>query len=360
MLQFTPIHVGFACLVVVSTVAQVHAGGTVRRDRFIEIKAEYGRQFDAYVKAVKAATTDKQREDAQKIRPSLNAFGKRFLALAQEIPSDGVACDALLWIASNYGRHERMKLDEALDLIERHHLASPKLKDAVDALAYADSPRATALAETIAEKAGDRNARGLATLFLAYGTEARSGARDAKSIARIESLMERIKKDYADVVFEKKTLGEMAEGQLFAMRNLVPGKTAPDLGGVDVAGKKVRLSDHRGKVVLLVFWGSWCGPCMAEVPHLRELMTKYAGRPFTILGVNCGDSKEKALKAITDEKMTWPVLFDGEDGPILRKWNVTSFPTLYVIDAHGVIRLREMTDEFDDILDGLVREANRK
>ena len=54
------------------------------------------------------------------------------------------------------------------------------------------------------------------------------------------------------------------------MLNLAVGKPAPEIEGVDVDGKPLKLSDYKGKVVVLVFWGSWCGPCMAQVPHERE------------------------------------------------------------------------------------------
>src|SRR5262245_40517508 len=134
---------------------QSHAPGgeSSRRKRFDEIKAEFDKQFAAFVMTAREAKTDPEREAAQKRRPSLNAYGKRFLALAEEQPADEVSCDALVWIASNYGRREKMELDRALDLIEKHHVRSPKLKNVVDSLAYADVPRATALLETIAEKA---------------------------------------------------------------------------------------------------------------------------------------------------------------------------------------------------------------
>src|SRR5437773_11168567 len=112
-------------LVIGATGPVTRAGddGPSRRDRFEAIKAEYDKQLAAYRTAATEAKTDPDRQAAAKHRPSLNAFGKRFLALAEERPADEVACDALLWIASNYGRHEKVKLDGALDLIEKHHLA---------------------------------------------------------------------------------------------------------------------------------------------------------------------------------------------------------------------------------------------
>ena len=81
---------------------------------------------------------------------------------------------------------------------------------------------------------------------------------------------------------------------------------APAIHGIDASGKPVKLDDYRGKIVMIVFWASWCGPCMSEVPHERALIEKFAGRPCTILGINVDGTREEALKAIKNEKMTWP------------------------------------------------------
>ncbi len=74
----------------------------------------------------------------------------------------------------------------------------------------------------------------------------------------------------------------------------------------------MKLDDFRGKIVMIVFWASWCGPCMKEVPHERELVEKFAGRPFVILGINADGTREEALKAVKNAKMTWPQVFDGD------------------------------------------------
>jgi thiol-disulfide isomerase/thioredoxin len=124
----------------------------------------------------------------------------------------------------------------------------------------------------------------------------------------------------------------------------------------------MKLSDQRGKIVMLVFWGSWCGPCMAEVPRERKLMTTFAGRPFTVIGINSGDSKENAAKAIKDNKMTWPSFFDGPDGPIVGRWNISSFPSVYLLDAKGVIVARNLQDDedADDVIAAAVKAAEKK
>jgi peroxiredoxin len=340
--------------------AQAAGEKPTRRDNLDVITADYEKRLTDFRKARTEATTDAENEAAEKLRPSLNEFGKRFLTLAEEQPADEVACDALLWIADNCGQQEMMQLESAYDLIEKHHLNSPKLKNATVSLATATSERANALAVTIAEKAGDREVRAFAAYFVGYGIYCQTGGVAEKDLARIEQWMNRVQTDYADIKFENRTLGEMAKAQVFELRNLIPGKVAPEIEGIDVDGQKLKLSEHRGKVVLLVFWGSWCGPCMGEVPHLRALTDTHFRRPFTVFGVNSGDTKDQAAKAVKEEKMTWPILFDGEYGPVVQKWNVTGFPTIYIIDATGVIRFKHAIDEEPDaIIERLVREAER-
>ena len=164
-------------------------------------------------------------------------------------------------------------------------------------------------------------------------------------------------------VNKKKTLAEVAEGHLDEMHNLTEGKPAPEIDGKGIDGKPLKLSDFRGKVVVLVFWGSWCGPCMREVPHERELAEKYKGRPFTLLGVDCNEKAAVAKKTIESEKMTWPQWHDGEEtgGPIVQKFHVRGYPTIFVIDANGIIRSKNARDEvIDKTVETLVKDVESK
>jgi len=117
------------------------------------------------------------------------------------------------------------------------------------------------------------------------------------------------------------------------------GNQAPEIGGMDVDGKPVRLSDHRGKVVLVNFWGTWCPPCRAMIPHEREMVEhKYKDRPFVMLGV-ASDSAETLREFFKDNPLPWPNIVDGTK-IVSREWGVHNFPTLVLIDHKGVIRDR--------------------
>ena len=133
--------------------------------------------------------------------------------------------------------------------------------------------------------------------------------------------------------------------------------------GVDVEGKPLKLSHYKGKVVLLVFWGSWCGPCMQQVPHERELAKRYKDRPFTVIGVDCGDTREVAGKTIERVNITWPNWYDGAEtgGPIATLYHVRGYPSMFLLDAEGTIRSREHGGpSFDALVETLVKEAEAK
>jgi thiol-disulfide isomerase/thioredoxin len=157
------------------------------------------------------------------------------------------------------------------------------------------------------------------------------------------------------------SLREAAVPMLRELEHLRVGSLAPTIQGVDLEGRPFKLTDARGKVVLLVFWASWCGPCMAAVPHERELSEKFAGRPFALVGVNGDEDREHGL-AVQKEKRVAGRSFwngpDGAEGPISKAWNVKGWPTVYVIDASGRIRYKDLLDgALDGPLDQLVAEA---
>jgi thiol-disulfide isomerase/thioredoxin len=138
----------------------------------------------------------------------------------------------------------------------------------------------------------------------------------------------------------KQTIADVAKARLDELENLIVGKPAPPIDGTGMDGKPLKLSDYQGKVVVLVFWGTWCGPCMAAVPHERELVERNKGKPFALLGINCDGDKDAALKVMQQEKMTWPNWNDGEpgDGPIVQQYHVHGYPTTFVLDDRGIIR----------------------
>ncbi|MCE9534575.1 MAG: TlpA family protein disulfide reductase [Planctomycetes bacterium] len=117
-----------------------------------------------------------------------------------------------------------------------------------------------------------------------------------------------------------------------------PGQTAPEISGSGVDGKSIRLSEFKGKVVLVDFWATWCGPCVREIPHERDMLNKFKGRPFAILGVSV-DKREDLQRFLASDNLPWPNILD-EGHKIASNWKVESYPTFVLIDHQGNIRQR--------------------
>lgn len=128
------------------------------------------------------------------------------------------------------------------------------------------------------------------------------------------------------------------------------GNLAPEIQGEDASGKKIKLSDYRGNVVLLSFWASWCGPCVKMIPHERKIASKFSDRKFAILGVNADKNRETLAKVQMQLQMSWPSIWDGI-GYVGREWNIDFLPVMIVIDAEGIVRFnsKSIMDDLDSL-----------
>lgn len=120
------------------------------------------------------------------------------------------------------------------------------------------------------------------------------------------------------------------------------GHPAPDFSLKSLDGKTVRLSDLRGKkVVLINFWATWCPPCRFEMPTMQQIYSEYKGKGFEILAINIEPDATKEIREFMKElRLSFPVLLDPEM-KVARKYRVFGLPVSVLIDRQGVIRLRD-------------------
>lgn len=105
----------------------------------------------------------------------------------------------------------------------------------------------------------------------------------------------------------------------------------------------MKLSEMKGKVVVLSFWGDWCSPCRMLYSHERKVVAKYADRSFVFIGVNT-DPPDRAAKVMKERELPWRAWGDGApDGPRCKAWGITDFPASFLIDHTGRIRYRDLT-----------------
>lgn len=175
------------------------------------------------------------------------------------------------------------------------------------------------------------------------------------------ALVTQIKQDYPDT-----KLGKQADQILDSIkkqeeskkiqRTLVKGASFPDFSEKDVAGKPLSIANYKGKVVLVDFWATWCGPCVHELPNVIKAYEKHHEKGFEIIGISL-DQEEEKLKSFTKEKnMTWQQYFDGKGwgNKLAVKYGVQSIPATFLLDGQGKIIGRDLRG---DALDEAVSKA---
>jgi len=129
--------------------------------------------------------------------------------------------------------------------------------------------------------------------------------------------------------------------------SLVVGAKFPDFSETDVDDKPLALTDHKGKVVLIDFWATWCPPCRAEIPNVVATYKKYHAEGFDIIGVSLDQDREKLLGYTSQNEMTWPQFFDGQGWgkKPADKYGIESIPATYLLDGNGVIIAKDVRGE---------------
>jgi peroxiredoxin len=335
-----------------------------------------------------------QDRDLQAKYPSPDAaMMPRFFAFAQAHPDSPLALDALFVVIRRggpqtgdvHGKPWQIK-EEALDVVWQRHMDDPRIVLLLGQLGGSLPSKKTELfLRRALETSPHRAVQAAAAFNLAqyYHRLGKNHERSRKlrdkpqlqnferywhlvvtpyleknfpideetSSAEVERLLALVREKYADVPAEEwqhvgqgkvflrplpyptpKTYGDLARSMQFELDSIVPGKQAPDIEGTDADGQRFRLSDYRGKVVLLTFSANWCGGCVKLYPLQRELLDKFRHEPFVILSVSRDEKIDTLKSSIASGDITWRCWWDGEDGPIRNAWNCHGIPRLILLD----------------------------
>jgi len=138
---------------------------------------------------------------------------------------------------------------------------------------------------------------------------------------------------------------------------VAPSGAAPDFTLRSMDGPNLRLQQQRGRVVLVNFWATWCGPCREEMPQLNKLYDKYRSSGFVLLGVNVDDDANKGMEVAHKLGVKFPVLLDT-DKKVSKLYDLATMPSTVLIDREGRIRYvhRGYMAGYEDSYDKQIRE----
>jgi len=249
------------------------------QDEFKSARAKFNVEYR------KASTDEARSQIMQALYPRPEKFADRFLKLAADHPRDSVAVDALVWILSNVRTGDA--IGQATEILAEHHLENERLGEVAQTLVYSQSPGTENFLRRLLDESPHENVRGQACYALAkylkrrvamvrqlatrpefapyieqqYGKEFMEQFANgdvAPLEQEVEALFQNVVDEFGEVASRRGgTLGDVAQNDLFEIQHLAIGKIAPDIEGEDIDEVHFQLSDYRGKVVVLDFWGNW-------------------------------------------------------------------------------------------------------
>ncbi len=308
----------------------------------VSVIEEYNNKFRELGPRLAAAKTDAERMSIRSTAPKPEDFAPRLMKLVEANPDDAGAVKALCWLATQAnGTPESTR---AIDLIGTRYAGASGVWEAAQQLYRTPRTQAEPVLRAIIKANKHDEDRCAATHALATvlfnaseNLTTPEGKADREEARR---LFQEVVANFQNVTVQGFKPADQSMAVLYEMENLAVGCTAPEIEGKDATGEKLKLSDYHGKNVVLIFWGSWCHSCHFFLPQLRELQTKLKDHPFAVVGVN-SDILPELKTFLSTENVPWRNFADeSSTGPISAVWNIRNWPTLYVIDAKGVIRAK--------------------
>ncbi len=162
--------------------------------------------------------------------------------------------------------------------------------------------------------------------------------------AKGEAVLKKLKADFPETTQGKQVdnvleqIKRSREGAA-VRKNLVIGKVFPDFSETDLDGKPLSIANFKGKLVLVDFWATWCGPCVGELPNVLKTYEKYHGQGFEIVGISLDSDREKLTGFLKKNNMTWVQFYDGKGwgNKLSGKYGITSIPATFLLDGEGKI-----------------------
>lgn len=283
------------------------------------------------------AKTEEEKATYRASVPSVAPYAPQVLDLVKAHPDDPDVIRGVSWLVIQ--APSTPEGQEALTLLGETYATSPGIAEAVKRLEYQPLELASPILTRVRDTNPHAEEQAAATFALGMIHFRRAGQfpdSSEKATAFFRDIVSR----YPDVKIQGFPLADQASQMIFEMTHLAEGGEAPEIEGIDAMGQAFKLSDYRGKHVVLCFWGGWCHACHGILPLLNQFHAQSEGKPLVVLGVNtdAGDEGPAALQQYEVKFRNWMDQTTG--GPITTLYNLRNFPTLYLIDDQGIILKR--------------------
>ena len=259
------------------------------------------------------------------------------LAFLEKSPESPEALEAAIWIVLN--NPDGPAVNTALEVIQSHHIRASGLLTLCREQERVRHRGSKALLESLLRENPDASIRGTACFVLAtlHKDEAKFGQNVNATVAAVQ-YFERTLAEFGTVTWNGSPVADLAKLELGELRRLSLGQPAPEIVGVDLEGLPMRLSEFRGRVIVLVFWWNK----FSEAQEIRKLAEMFPAESFSVVGVFGGRDLEAGRSEAEQRGMTWRSFWDSRDGPIAKEWNVRGWPDVWVLDRQVVIRHRDL------------------
>ena len=243
---------------------------------------------------------------------------------------------ALLWLPlapCSYGADAKVELQDLIGKVKTKLQAGKTSEaDFTDELKSFDA--------LLAEHQGEKNNDVATILFMKATLYAEVFENEAKATESLQKL----KADFPDTAPAKQADGFLAalakqHAANEVQERLIVGASFPDFHETDLDGKPLSVSNYKGKIVLVDFWATWCGPCVEELPNVLKVYHQYHDKGLEVIGVSLDEDKAKLTGFLQEKQVPWPQYFDGKggDNKLANAYGVETIPTTYLLGRDGKI-----------------------